>query len=501
MQTAIHVMYMVASVLFIVGIKRLSAVKTARSANAISALAMAIAIAAAMVDIGYHSQISWIWVGIGLVAGSAIGAYLALTVRMEGMPELVGFFNGMGGLASALVAVSMSVFAWLAWGDEFAMAATAHLTTVGIANLSVAETAVVLERYADAPRLTPDNAITIVLSILVGGVTLTGSLIAWAKLKGVMRGGQIFLPAHQYVNLSLLLIALGAGGAALFVVPLGSLDQLYALLGVAVVASFILGVTFAIPVGGADMPVVISLLNSFSGIAAAMTGFVLYNNLLIISGSLVGAAGMILTIIMCRGMNRSLANVLFSKFSLTGGEKEEYVNVKSGDPVDAAISLANASNVIIVPGYGLAAAQAQHAVREMADMLEARGVNVRYAIHEVAGRMPGHMNVLLAEASVPYDQLYKREDIESDFKNSDVAMVIGANDVVNPAAIDDENCPLFGMPILPAHEAQQAFVIKRSLASGFAGMKNKLFESDRTLMVFGSAKDVVNGIIEELKEQ
>jgi NAD(P) transhydrogenase subunit beta len=477
MQTAIHIMYMVASVLFIIGIKRLSAVKTARSANAISALAMGIAIAAAMVDIAYHQQISYMWVGIGLVAGSAIGAYLALTVRMEGMPELVGFFNGMGGLASALVAVSMSVFAWLAWGDEFATAATAHLTTVGIANLSVAETAVVL------------------------GVTLTGSLIAWAKLKGVMRGGQIFLPAHQYVNLSLLLITLGAGGAALFVVPLGSLDQLYALLGVAVVASFILGVTFAIPVGGADMPVVISLLNSFSGIAAAMTGFVLYNNLLIISGSLVGAAGMILTIIMCRGMNRSLANVLFSKFSLTGGEKEEYVNVKSGDPVDAAISLANASNVIIVPGYGLAAAQAQHAVREMADMLEERGVNVRYAIHEVAGRMPGHMNVLLAEANVPYDKLYKREDIESDFKNSDVAMVIGANDVVNPAAIDDENCPLFGMPILPAHEAQQAFVIKRSLAAGFAGMKNKLFEADHTLMVFGSAKEVVNGIIEELKAQ
>jgi NAD(P) transhydrogenase subunit beta len=298
-----------------------------------------------------------------------------------------------------------------------------------------------------------------------------------------------------------MIIVLAAGAAAMFIVPLGSLTLLYSLLAVAVVAAFILGVTFALPVGGADMPVVISLLNSFSGIAAAMTGFVLYNNLLIISGSLVGAAGMILTIIMCRGMNRSLANVLFARFTIVGGEKEEYVNVKSGDPVDVAIALVNANNVIIVPGYGLAAAQAQHAVREMADILEERGVNVRYAIHEVAGRMPGHMNVLLAEAAVPYDSLYKREDIEADFKNADVAMVIGANDVVNPAAMDDENCPLYGMPILPAHAAAQAFVIKRSLAAGFAGMKNTLFESDKTLMVFGSAKQVVNGIIEELREQ
>jgi NAD(P) transhydrogenase subunit beta len=492
-------MYMVASVLFIVGIKRLSAVKTARGANAISALAMGIAMVAALMDVAMRGQIGWIWVGSGLVAGSVIGAYLALTVRMEGMPELVGFFNGMGGLASSLVAVSMSVFAWLAWSEVIAAQGLIDVTTVKVASLGpVAAEAL----KAHAPMLTPDNAVTIVLSILVGGVTLTGSLVAWAKLKGVMSGGQIFLPGHQAINLSLLLITLGAGAVALFVIPLSSTTLLYELLAVAVVASFILGVTFAIPVGGADMPVVISLLNSFSGIAAAMTGFVLYNNLLIISGSLVGAAGMILTIIMCRGMNRSLSNVLFARFSLTGtGQKEEYVNVKSGDPVDAAIAMANASNVIIVPGYGLAAAQAQHAVRELQDMLEQRGVNVRYAIHEVAGRMPGHMNVLLAEANVPYDKLFKREDIEADFKNSDVALVIGANDVVNPAALSDETCPLYGMPILPAHEAQQAFVIKRSLAAGFAGMKNTLFESDKTLMVFGSAKEVVNAIAEELKEQ
>ena len=496
MQTAIHIMYMVASVLFIIGIKRLSAVSTARSANAISAFAMLLAMLAALLDIALQGEIGWIWVGIGVVAGSAIGAYLALTVRMEGMPELVAFFHGMGGLASSLVAVSMSVFAWLAWGEV--LSAQSHVTTVGVAGLAPVT---VGAAPVGAPRLTPDNAVTIILSILVGGVTLTGSLVAWAKLKGVMRGGQIFLPGHQAINLVLLVITLSAGAVALFVVPVGSITLLYQLLAVAVLASFILGVTFAMPVGGADMPVVVSLLNSFSGIAAAMTGFVLYNNLLIISGSLVGAAGMILTIIMCRGMNRSLANVLFARFSLTGtGEKEEYVNVKSGEPVDAAIAMANASSVVIVPGYGLAAAQAQHAVRELQRMLEERGVEVRYAIHEVAGRMPGHMNVLLAEANVPYEKLFKREDIEADFKNSDVALVIGANDVVNPAALSDEQCPLYGMPILPAHESQQAFVIKRSLAAGFAGMKNTLFESDKTLMVFGSAKEVVNNIAEELKQ-
>jgi NAD(P) transhydrogenase subunit beta len=499
MQTLIQLLYMLASVLFIIGIKRLSAVKTARSANALSALGMLIAIVAALMDIAYHSQIDWLWVGIGLVAGSAIGAYLALTVRMEGMPELVGFFNGMGGLSSCLVAVSMSAFAWITWNEALSAQMAASVTTVGIENLPAAVTRAAV---AHAPRLTIDNAITVILSVLVGGVTLTGSLIAWAKLKGVMSGRQIFLRGHQAINLGLLLVTVVTGAVALFVLPIGDTTLLYELIGVSVLASFILGVTFALPVGGADMPVVISLLNSFSGVAAAMTGFVLYNNLLIISGSLVGAAGMILTIIMCRGMNRSLSNVLFARFSLTGtGEKEEYVNVKSGEPVDAAIALANASNVIVVPGYGLAAAQAQHAVREMADLLEERGVNVRYAIHEVAGRMPGHMNVLLAEANVPYDKLYKREDIEADFKNTDVVMVIGANDVVNPAALSDEHCPLYGMPILPAHEAQQAFVIKRSLAAGFAGMKNTLFESDKTLMVFGSAKEVVNRIIEELKEQ
>ncbi len=471
MQTVVHVLYMLASVLFIVGIKQMSAVKTARSANALSALAMGVAIVAAMLDIGLHGKIGWVYVGAGCLVGAIIGGGLAMKVTMEGMPELVAFFNGLGGLASSLVAVSMAVLTWSSAGGAL----------------------------RDGSVTSWDQVITVVLSIGVGGVTLTGSMIAWAKLKGIMSGKQIFLPAHNFVNLVLVVVTVGAGAAAFFVVDPKETTTLYALLGASVVSSFILGVTFAIPVGGADMPVVVSLLNSFSGVAAAMTGFVLYNNLLIISGSLVGAAGMILTIIMCRGMNRTLGNVLFAKFSQSGGKAEEYKNVKSGDPVDAAIALANASNVIVVPGYGMAAAQAQHALRELSDMLRDRGVTVRYAIHEVAGRMPGHMNVLLAEANVSYDDLFKREDIEADFKTADVVLVIGANDVVNPLALSDKSSPLYGMPILPAHEAAQCFVVKRSLGAGFAGTKNVLFESDKTLMIYGSAKEVINRVVEELK--
>ena len=482
MQTLVHVIYMVASVLFIVGIKQLSSVKTARSANALSAFAMGLAMVGALLDIGLHGTgIGWMWVGGGLAVGTIIGLGLGITVTMNGMPELIAFFNGMGGLASSLVAMSMAAYQWAEWVPKITANPTLGATTMG-------------------GTLAMDQAITIALSVLVGGVTLTGSLIAWAKLKGVMKGGQIFLPGHHAINALLLIATMGTAIAAFFFFPLTDTTMIFGLLGVSVALSFVLGVMFAIPVGGADMPVVVSLLNSFSGIAAAMTGFVLYNNLLIISGSLVGAAGMILTIIMCKGMNRTLGDVLFKKFSQVGGKAEEYKNVKSGDAVDAAIAMSNASNVIIIPGYGMAAAQAQHAVRELSDMLTERGVTVRFAVHEVAGRMPGHMNVLLAEANVPYEMLFKREDIEADFKNADVALVIGANDVVNPIALHDENSPLFGMPILPAHESHQSFVIKRSLGAGFAGIKNELFESDRNLMIFGSAKDVINQMIDELKQ-
>ena len=410
-------------------------------------------------------------IGGGALVGSALGAYLAATVTMDGMPELVAFFNGLGGLASSLVAVALAVATWSAGAGA-----------------------------VQAAQVTSwDQIATVILSVLIGGVTLTGSLVAWGKLKGVLPGRQLFLPAHQALNAMVLLATLGTATVAFFGVAPAEIGTRYGLLAASVGASLVLGVTFALPVGGADMPVVVSLLNSLSGVAAAMTGFVLYNNLLIISGSLVGAAGMILTLIMCRGMNRSIQNVLFAKFSEAGGKAEAYTNVKQGDPVDVAIALSNASSVVIVPGYGMAAAQAQHAVREMADMLSARGANVRYAIHEVAGRMPGHMNVLLAEANVPYEQLFKREDIEADLKNADVAIVIGANDVVNPLALTDEKSPLFGMPILPVHEAAQCFVVKRSLGAGFSGTKNVLFESDRTLMVYGSAKEVINRVVEEIK--
>jgi H+-translocating NAD(P) transhydrogenase subunit beta len=481
-QVAAHILYMIASILFIVAIKKMGQVTTARSANGLSAAAMGVAVAGALIDIGREGHIGWIYIGAGAVVGIGVGALLALRVTMEGMPELVALFNGLGGLASSLVAVALVLLTASVAGS----AATRTATTSGTA-------------------LSIDQITSVVLSILVGGVTLTGSLIAWAKLKGLMSGRQIFLPAHNAINGVLLVGCLGTGGFALIAPAIApsvavSATTLYTLLGVSVAASFILGVTFAIPVGGADMPVVVSFLNSLSGVAAAATGFILYNNLLIIAGSIVGAAGMILTIIMCRGMNRSLGNVLFAKFSDTsGGKAEEYKNVKAGEPVDLAIALSNASSAIIVPGYGMAAAQAQHAVRELGDLLAARGLSVRYGIHEVAGRMPGHMNVLLAEANVPYEDLYKREDIEADFKNTDVAVVIGANDVVNPIALTDKTSPLYGMPILPAHEAHQCFVIKRSLGAGFAGIKNELFESDRTLMVYGSAKDVIQRVIDELK--
>jgi NAD(P) transhydrogenase subunit beta len=471
MQTAAHVLYMIASVLFIVGIKQMARVSTARSANALSALGMGLAIVGALLDIGHGGKIGWLLVGTGAIVGSAFGAWLALRVTMDGMPELVALFNGLGGLSSLLVAVALSLLTWTATGSAVRAGAVTSF----------------------------DQVATVVLSIAVGGVTLTGSLVAWAKLKGLMSGRQIFLPGHNAINVALVAATVGAGLAAFYAVAPSSTPALYGLLAASSAASLVLGVTFAIPVGGADMPVVVSLLNSLSGVAAATTGFALYNNLLIISGSLVGAAGMILTIIMCRGMNRSLANVLFARFSLEGGKEEEYRNVKQGEPIDVAVALSNASSVVIVPGFGMAAARAQHAVHEMAELLTGRGVSVRYAIHEVAGRMPGHMNVLLAEANVSYDVLCKREDIEADLKNTDVAIVIGANDVVNPLALTDKSSPLYGMPIIPVHEAQQCFVVKRSLGAGFAGTKNALFEADRTLMVYGSAKDVVGRVVEELK--
>jgi NAD(P) transhydrogenase subunit beta len=342
--------------------------------------------------------------------------------------------------------------------------------------------------------------ITIILGVLIGGVTLTGSFVAFAKLQGLLPGAPVTFPLQQPVN-ALVLIGFLVGSGYLLVTP----DNLWVFLGL-VVISLVLGVLFVIPIGGGDMPVVISLLNSYSGLAASAAGFVVMNNMLIIAGALVGASGIILTQIMCKAMNRSLTNVLFSAFgtsgssAVAGGSANQDKTVKSVDPEEAAMMLGYARSVVIVPGYGMAVAQAQHTVRELTDQLEKLGVEVKYAIHPVAGRMPGHMNVLLAEANVPYPQLYDMDDINPQFEETDVALVIGANDVVNPAARHDAGSPIYGMPILEVDKAKHAIVIKRSMNAGFAGVDNELFYKDKTMMLFGSAKDVVTQLVSEVKQ-
>jgi NAD(P) transhydrogenase subunit beta len=470
MQTVIHLSYLLASALFIFGLKRLQKVKTARQGNLMAALAMLIAVVATLLDMGV---VNYTYILAGAVIGAALGALAAVRVQMTEMPQMVAVFNGMGGGASALVALSVALRQVQGAGEA---------ATLGAA-------------------LGGDVAVTLGLSILIGGVTLSGSVVAFAKLQGIMRGQPMLFSGQNLLNLLLALAALG-GGAYLMFGAAGQPVQLWGLAALTALA-LILGVLAVIPIGGADMPVVISLLNSYSGLAAAMTGFVLQNNLLIISGSLVGASGLILTQIMCKAMNRSLANVLFAGFgaeeSAGTGKSEGYVNVKSATADEAAMILESAGSVIFVPGYGLAVAQAQHAVRELADKLQQRGTSVQYAIHPVAGRMPGHMNVLLAEANVPYEQLAEMERINSEFKNTDVAVVLGANDVVNPAALSETDSPIYGMPILNVHEARTVMVVKRSLGAGFAGIKNTLFEAPNNLMVFGDAKQVLTEMGDELE--
>jgi NAD(P) transhydrogenase subunit beta len=383
----------------------------------------------------------------------------------------VALFNGFGGLASALVAGSVY------WDRVVQQEATGRIYHV----------------------LGTDSAVTVMLSILIGSVTFTGSIIALLKLQGSLKKGQpILLPARHFITLGLLAASFVVGGFA--VAALAGDSVVWVL--VLAAASLVLGILLTIPIGGADMPVVVSLLNSYSGLAASMTGFVIGNPLLIIAGAMVGAAGLILTQIMCVAMNRSLLNVLVGGFGVTegGGGSEEYTNVTSCGAEEAAMILENAESVIIVPGYGLAVAQAQHAVRELADLLKARGTKVTYAIHPVAGRMPGHMNVLLAEADVPYEDLLEMDVINPEFKNTDVVIVLGANDVVNPAASKDPSSPIAGMPILNAYEARSVFVVKRSLSPGYAGIKNELFEYDNTMMIFGDAKKVIQDLIAEVKD-
>jgi NAD(P) transhydrogenase subunit beta len=460
--------YIVASIFFVFGLKMLSSPRTARKGNLVSAVGMLIAVVTTLTAV---SEVKWIWLLGGAGVGAVIGLVAAKLVKMTSMPQMVGLFNGLGGLASLLVGWSEYHWGW------------AHTN--------------------------PANLFTIVaifLTVLIGGVTFTGSCVAFGKLAGTISGKPILYKGQNLVNGCILLAILVIG--VLFAILGSSQDPAsrsafaYAMLIATVVLSFGLGVLSTVPIGGADMPVVICLLNSYSGLAACAAGFVVGNNVLIVSGSLVGASGIILTKIMCKAMNRSLANVLFSGFgSATASKAQGYQGqVKPISPDDAYLVREAARNVVFVPGYGMAAAQAQHVVRELGDLLEANGAEVRYCIHPVAGRMPGHMNVLLAEANVPYELLVEPQDVNPTMETVDVAVVIGANDVVNPAAKEDKNSPLWGMPIIEVDRARTCIILKRSLNPGFAGVDNPLFFKDNTRMLFGDAKASVAALVSEFKQ-
>ncbi|GIV59089.1 NAD(P)(+) transhydrogenase (Re/Si-specific) subunit beta [Rhodocaloribacter litoris] len=472
----IDIAYLVAAILFIFGLKRLQSPATARRGNQLAAVGMLIAVVATLF---LHDILTPAEMVGGLVLGGAIGAVLARKVEMTGMPELVAAFNGFGGLASALVA-----------GAEVAKFITQHGEPAGAGEVFDLVT-----------------ALTIGLSVLIGMVTFSGSFVAFGKLSGRVSGNPIAFPGMRVLTVLLALGALvGIGytmaGAGDF--PAVTEPVVYGTTGL-MAAALLLGVLLVIPIGGADMPVVVALLNSYSGLAAAATGFVLDNTALIVSGALVGASGLILTKIMCVAMNRSLLNVLLGGFggeALEGGGPAgalEGKTVHATTPEDVAILLSYAQQVIIVPGYGMAVAQAQHQVRELAELLQEKGVTVKFAIHPVAGRMPGHMNVLLAEANVPYDQLFEMDEINGEFDNTDVALVIGANDVVNPAARHDKSSPIYGMPILNVDHARTAIVLKRSMRPGYAGIENELFYNENTQMLFGDAKESLTKLIAEVK--
>jgi NAD(P) transhydrogenase subunit beta len=462
MEIVSYLVYLIASVCFIFGIKKLSSPKTARQGNQLAALGMLLAIIVTLFD---QRVLTFEYIILGLILGSLIGAVFALKVQMTGMPQMVGLLNGFGGGASALVAFA-----------EY-------------------------DRIFVTPTIMFDvpTTITIILSLLIGSVTFTGSLIAFGKLQGIVTGKVVKYPLQHPIN-ALLLLAVFAAGVIVVIEPY-DIELVLGIIGV----SLLLGVLLVLPIGGADMPVAISLLNSYSGLAAAMTGFVLNNNMLIIAGALVGASGLILTMIMCRGMNRSLMNVVLGGWASAGAEgpaadsKAHKGTAKAVDSEELAMLLDSVSSVIIVPGYGMAVGQAQHAVRDLMNVLEKKGVKVRFAIHPVAGRMPGHMNVLLAEAQVPYDKLLAMEDINDDFPNTDVVIVIGANDVVNPAARHDQSSPIYGMPILNVDYAKTVVINKRSLNVGYAGIDNELFFYPNALMYFGDSKEAISKLVNEIK--
>ena len=467
----VNILYLVSAVLFVLGIKGLTKPKTAVRGNILSATGMLIAILVTLTD---QQIVSHQYIITGMVIGAVIGATAALRVQMTGMPEMVALFNGFGG------------------GASLGLATTTYLGTLGAAGI----TSDLVNPFGAGSQGTIALA-SIGLTVLIGGLTLTGSLVAFVKLREWVKNSYS-LPGGPLANAILGLVALGAI-VAICMEP-GNATAFWVILGMALV----IGLCLVFPIGGADMPVVISLLNSYSGIAAAFAGFILGNTVLIVSGSLVGASGIILTRIMCVAMNRSLVNVLFGRMG-EGGETvdadEVYAGkVKSTSPEEVAMLLETAQRVVIVPGYGMAVAQAQHTVRELADVLEERGAEVEYAIHPVAGRMPGHMNVLLAEAEVDYDKLVEMEAINPTFEQTDVAIVIGANDVTNPMAREDKGSPIYGMPILHVDKAKTVVVVKRSLSPGFAGLPNPLFALNHSLMLFGDGKKAIHEVTQALKE-
>ncbi len=456
MEIFINLAYIVASVLFIFGIKMLSSADTARRGNQISAIGMLLAVVVTLLNNG----LDFTWIIAGLILGAAIGGILAKRVQMTGMPELVALFNGFGGLSSLLVG-------WAEYAKD---------PTFG---------------SAENPIFTGS---AVVFAILVGGITFTGSLIAYLKLSGKMGGSATVFPGQKILN-ALVFLALIVCGVIFVMNPVSSW-AIYAVIGLALT----LGILGVIPIGGGDMPVVISFLNSFSGIAASAAGFVILNNVLIVAGCLVGASGIVLTVIMCKAMNRTLGNVLFGGFGAAGGKAQEVEGeMKPLSTQDAFYVLEAAQSVVFVPGYGMAVAQAQHAVKELGEILEQNGAEVRYAIHPVAGRMPGHMNVLLAEADVPYEQLCEMDDVNPTMETVDVAIVIGANDVVNPAALEDENSPIYGMPIINVHQARTVFALKRGQGAGFSGLVNTLFFRENTRMIYGDAKATMTDLVGQFK--
>jgi NAD(P) transhydrogenase subunit beta len=458
-------LYLVSGVLFIMALRGLSSPATARKGNVFGMAGMAIAITTTLLTLKLDGG-SIALIILCITVGGGIGALLARRISMTAMPQLIAAFHSLVGMSAVLVAAG-ALYAPSAFGI-----AAEH---GGLEGLSLFELAI---------------------GSAIGAITFSGSVIAFAKLQGIMSGAPIILPARHTIN-----IALGVFIAVMIAFLVASGGDLPLAFWLITIAAFILGVTLIIPIGGADMPVVISMLNSYSGWAAAALGFTLNNTALLVTGALVGSSGAILSYIMCKAMNRSFISVIlggFGEVAEASGDKGPQGNAKLGSAEDAAFVLKNAGKVIIVPGYGMAVAQAQHALREMGDILKKEGVDVTYAIHPVAGRMPGHMNVLLAEANVPYDEVFELEDINSDFANADVAFIIGANDVTNPAAEDDPTSPIYGMPVLEVWKAKSVFFIKRSLGSGYAGVENPLFFRDNTMMLLGDAKKMTENINKSL---